>query len=65
MIDKFGFADAGEQAFQEEAAKHDITLPYEHLEKEVKQRGRPKSSSPRARPAAKIATSDTGSGSET
>jgi DNA segregation ATPase FtsK/SpoIIIE-like protein len=67
VIDKFGFAEAGEQAFQEEAAKHNITIPYEHLEKEVKQRGRPKSSSPRARPAtaAKIATSDTGSGSET
>lgn len=65
VIDKFGFAEAGEQAFQEEAAKHNITIPYEHLEKEVKQRGRPKSSSPRARPAtaAKIATSDTGSGS--
>ena len=64
VIDKFGFAEAGE-AFQEEAAKHNITIPYEHLEKEVKQRGRPKSSSPRARPAAaaKIATSDTGSGS--
>ena len=66
VIDKFGFAEGGEQAFQEEAAKHNITIPYEHLEKEVKQRGRPKSSSPRARPAtaaAKIATSDTGSGS--
>jgi hypothetical protein len=65
VIDKFGFAEAGEQAFQEEAAKHNITIPHEHLEKEVKQRGRPKSSSPRARPAtaAKIATSDTGSGS--
>jgi len=62
VIDKFGFADAGEQAFQEEAAKHDITIPYEHLEKEVKQRGRPKSASPRA---SKVATSDTGSGSET
>jgi len=65
VIDKFGLAEAGEQAFQEEAAKHDITIPHEHLEKEVKQRGRPKSSSPRARPATKIATSDTGSGSET
>jgi hypothetical protein len=62
VIDKFGFAEAGEQAFQEEAAKHDITIPYEHLEKEVKQRGRPKSASPRA---SKVATSDTGSGSET
>ena len=63
VVEKFGFTTT--QAFQEEAAKHDITIPYEHLEKEVKQRGRPKSSSPRARPAAKIATSDTGSGSET
>jgi hypothetical protein len=64
VIHKFGFADAGEQAFQEEAAKHDITIPYEHLEKEVKQRGRPKSNSPLA---SKVATSDTGSssGSET
>jgi hypothetical protein len=61
VIDKFGFAEAGEQAFQEEAAKHNITIPYEHLEKEVKQRGRPKSVSPRA----KIATSDSGSETET
>jgi hypothetical protein len=60
VIHKFGFPH--EQAFQEEAAKHDITIPYEHLEKEVKQRGRPKSTSPRA---SKVATSDTGSGSET
>jgi hypothetical protein len=65
VVEKFGFTTT--QAFHEEAAKHDITIPYEHLDKEVKQRGRPKSSSPRARPAsaAKIATSDTGSGSET
>lgn len=63
VVEKFGFTTT--QAFHEEAAKHDITIPYEHLEKEVKARGRPKSSSPRARPAAKIATSDTGSGSET
>jgi hypothetical protein len=63
VVEKFGFTTC--QAFQEEAAKHGITIPYEHLEKEVKQRGRPKSSSPRARPATKIATSDTGSGSET
>lgn len=60
VIHKFGHAT--EQFFQEEAAKHDITIPYEHLEKEVKQRGRPKSNSPRA---SKVATSDTGSGSET
>ena len=65
VLEKFGHKT--EQFFQEEAAEHNITIPYEHLEKEVKQRGRPKSSSPRARPAAatKIATSDTGSGSET
>jgi hypothetical protein len=49
VIDKFGLVDAAEQAFHEEAAKHDITIPHEHLEKEVKQRGRP----------AKIATADT------
>jgi hypothetical protein len=60
VIHKFGFTS--EQIFQEEAAKHDITIPHEHLEKEVKQRGRPKSASPRA---SKVATSDTGSGSET
>jgi hypothetical protein len=53
--------EGGLQAFIAEAAKHDITIPSEHLEKEVKARGRPKSASPRA----KIATSDTGSGSET
>ena len=63
VVEKFGFTTC--EAFQVEAAKHGITIPYEHLEKEVKQRGRPKSSSPRARPATKIATSDTGSGSET
>jgi hypothetical protein len=60
VIHKFGFTS--EQIFQEEAAKYDITIPHEHLEKEVKQRGRPKSASPRA---SKVATSDTGSGSET
>ena len=65
VLEKFGHKT--EQFFQEEAAELNITIPYEHLEKEVKQRGRPKSSSPRARPAAaaKVATSDTGSGSET
>jgi hypothetical protein len=63
VLEKFGHKT--EQFFQEEAAELGITIPYEHLEKEVKQRGRPKSSSPRARPATKIATSDTGSGSET
>ena len=60
VIDKFGLADAGEQAFHEEAAKHDITIPHEHLEKEVKQRGRPKSLSPRAtKGKGKVATTDT------
>lgn len=60
VVDKFG-VEGGIGAFIAEAAKHGITIPEEHLEKEVKSRGRPKSSSPRA----KIATSDTGSGSET
>jgi hypothetical protein len=62
VIDKFGLADAAEQAFHEEAAKHDITIPHEHLEKEVKQRGRPKSLSPRAtkgKGKGKVATTDT------
>ena len=58
VIDKFGFTTT--QAFHEEAAKHDITIPYEHLEKEVKQRGRPKSLSPRAaKGKSKVATTDT------
>jgi hypothetical protein len=64
VVDKFE-VEGGIDAFIAEAAKHGITIPAEHLEKEVKQRGRPKSSSPRARPATKVATSDTGSGSET
>ena len=64
VVDKFE-VEGGIEAFVAEAAKHGITIPAEHLTKEVKMRGRPKSSSPRARPAAKIATSDTGSGSET
>ena len=64
VVDKFE-VEGGIDAFIAEAAKHGITIPAEHLTKEVKMRGRPKSSSPRARPAAKIATSDTGSGSET
>jgi hypothetical protein len=65
VIDKFGFEYHAVEMFQVEADKYDITIPHEHFEKEVKQRGRPKSSSPRARPASatKIATSDTGSGS--
>jgi hypothetical protein len=61
IVDKFG-VEGGLEAFIAEAAKHDITIPAEHLTKEVKQRGRPKSASPRA---SKVATSDTGSGSET
>jgi len=64
VVDKFE-VEGGIDAFIAEAAKHGIEIPAEHLTKEVKMRGRPKSSSPRARPAAKIATSDTGSGSET
>ena len=64
VVDKFD-VEGGIDAFIAEAAKHGIEIPAEHLTKEVKMRGRPKSSSPRARPAAKIATSDTGSGSET
>ena len=60
VVEKFG-VEGGLEAFIAEAAKHGITIPSEHLEKEVKARGRPKSASPRA----KIATSDTGSGSET
>ena len=65
VIDKFGFEYHAVEMFQVEANKYDITIPHEHFEKEVKLRGRPKSSSPRARPASatKIATSDTGSGS--
>jgi hypothetical protein len=64
VVDKFE-VEGGIDAFIAEAAKYGITIPAGHLEKEVKMRGRPKSSSPRARPASKIATSDTGSGSET
>jgi len=61
IVDKFG-VEGGLEAFIAEAAKHSITIPAEHLNKEVKQRGRPKSASPRV---SKVATSDTGSGSET
>ena len=60
VVDKFG-VEGGIDAFIAEAAKHGIIIPSEHLVKDVKSRGRPKSASPRA----KIATSDTGSGSET
>ena len=55
IVDKFG-VEGGLEAFIAEAAKHSITIPAEHLNKEVKQRGRPKSASPRA---SKVATSDT------
>jgi hypothetical protein len=61
IVDKFG-VEGGLEAFIAEAAKHDIAIPAEHLEKEVKQRGRPKSASPRA---SKVATSDSGSETET
>ena len=61
IVDKFG-VEGGLEAFIAEAAKHDISLPAEHLEKEVKQRGRPKSTSPRA---SKVATTDSGSETET
>ena len=58
VIEKFGYTTC--QAFQEEAAKHDIEIPAEHFEKEVKQRGRPKSASPRAaKGKGKVATTDT------
>ena len=60
VIEKFGHKT--EQFFQEEADKLNITIPYEHLEKEVKQRGRPKSLSPRAtttKGKGKVATTDT------
>ena len=61
IVDKFG-VEGGLEAFIAEAAKHDITIPAEHLNKEVKQRGRPKSASPRA---SKVATTDSGSETET
>jgi len=65
VVDKFD-VEGGIDAFIAEATKHGIEIPAEHLTKEVKQRGRPKSLSPRAHPAAaKIATSDTGSETET
>ena len=61
VIDKFGF-DHAEEVFQVEADKYDITIPHEHFEKEVKQRGRPKSASP---VASKVATTDSGDETET
>jgi hypothetical protein len=60
VIHKFG--SHAEEMFQVEAAKHDITIPHEHLEKEVKQRGRPKSASPRV---SSVATTDSGDETET
>jgi hypothetical protein len=64
VVEKFG-VEGGLDAFIAEAAKHSITLPAEHLTKEVKQRGRPKSSSSSPRASSKVATSDTGSETET
>jgi hypothetical protein len=61
VIDKFGFSNA-EEVFQVEADKYDITIPHEHFEKEVKQRGRPKSNSPRV---PSVATTDSGDETET
>ena len=61
IVDKFG-VEGGLDAFIAEAAKHDITIPAEHLEKEVKQRGRPKSASPRV---SSVATTDSGDETET
>lgn len=59
VVDKFE-VEGGLEAFIAEAAKHDITIPAEHLDKEVKQRGRPKSLSPRAtKGKGKVATTDT------
>jgi len=65
VVEKFG-VEGGLEAFIAEAAKHSITLPAEHLTKEVKQRGRPKSAtSPRTSSSSKVATSDSGSETET
>ena len=61
IVDKFG-VEGGLEAFIAEAAKHDITIPAEHLTKEVKQRGRPKSASPRV---SSVATTDSGDETET
>lgn len=61
IVDKFG-VEGGLEAFIAEAAKHDITIPAEHLNKEVKQRGRPKSNSPRV---SSVATTDSGEETET
>jgi hypothetical protein len=61
IVDKFG-VEGGLEAFITEAAKHSITIPAEHLNKEVKQRGRPKSASPRV---SSVATTDSGDETET
>ena len=61
IVDKFG-VEGGLEAFIAEAAKHSITIPAEHLNKEVKQRGRPKSNSPRV---SSVATTDSGDETET
>jgi hypothetical protein len=61
IVDKFG-VEGGLEAFIAEAAKHAITIAEEHLTKEAKQRGRPKSTSPRE---SNVATSDTDSETET
>ena len=64
VVDKFE-VEGGIDAFIAEAAKHGIEISAEHLDKEVKQRGRPKSLSPRAttttkgKGKGKVATTDT------
>ena len=64
VVEKFG-VEGGLEAFIAEAAKHSITLPAEHLTKEVKQRGRPKSATSPLTSSSKVATSDSGSETET
>jgi len=63
VVDKFE-VEGGIDAFHAEAAKLDVEISAEHLDKEVKQRGRPKSLSPRAtttkgKGKGKVATTDT------
>ena len=57
VVDKFE-VEGGIDAFIAEAAKHSIEISAEHLTKEVRTRGRPKSVSPRAAKG-KVATTDT------
>ena len=57
VVDKFK-VEGGIDAFIAEAAKHGIEIPAEHLNKELKARGRPKSVSPRASKG-KVSTADT------